>query len=329
MSITVDDVKLYDRQIRLWGMEAQERMQRSKILIVGVTGLTNETLKNIVLAGVGHITVLDDAVVREVDLGCQFLLRKSDIGKNIAESILPRLKMLNPRVDIHSDKESVSKKSVEYFQKFDIVCMINSTPNLLLKVNDICHKNGILFWCSSTMGMQSYIFSDLHKHTFTQEVKKTGSLGMSVEKVERTIEYYPLKGVLEMKFGMPLLQGRSGRKWSKSANPLFFALNIIWSFWLIHNRYPNVEKDRADLNRHRLEYLKKAEVDPIFVTEEYVLSLTKRQGIELSPVCAIVGGFLGQEILKVLARKEVPFNNFFCHDAHQATAQLMKISPTA
>ncbi|KAJ2993139.1 hypothetical protein HDV02_002617 [Globomyces sp. JEL0801] len=94
MSITVDDVKLYDRQIRLWGMEAQ----------VGVTGLTNETLKNIVLAGVGHITVLDDAVVREVDLGCQFLLRKSDIGKNIAESILPRLKMLNPRVDIHSDK---------------------------------------------------------------------------------------------------------------------------------------------------------------------------------------------------------------------------------
>lgn len=35
---------------------------------------------------------------------------------------------------------------------------------------------------------------------------------------------------------------------------------------------------------------------------------------EFSPVCAIIGGFLGQDILKALQGKEAPFANFFTFD---------------
>jgi ubiquitin-like 1-activating enzyme E1 A len=35
---------------------------------------------------------------------------------------------------------------------------------------------------------------------------------------------------------------------------------------------------------------------------------------ELSPVCAVVGGMLAQDILKALAAREPPIANFFAFD---------------
>lgn len=41
----------YDRQIRLWGKNAQNRMSKAKVLVFGMRGLSVEICKNIVLAG--------------------------------------------------------------------------------------------------------------------------------------------------------------------------------------------------------------------------------------------------------------------------------------
>eukprot|EP00537_Pseudo-nitzschia_pungens_P015908 CAMPEP_0172410040 /NCGR_PEP_ID=MMETSP1061-20121228/76677_1 /TAXON_ID=37318 /ORGANISM="Pseudo-nitzschia pungens, Strain cf. pungens" /LENGTH=471 /DNA_ID=CAMNT_0013146209 /DNA_START=129 /DNA_END=1544 /DNA_ORIENTATION=- len=43
---------VYDRQIRLWGAEAQKKMQNSRVLYVHVTGGSAEVLKNLCLAGI-------------------------------------------------------------------------------------------------------------------------------------------------------------------------------------------------------------------------------------------------------------------------------------
>lgn len=82
-AITQDEVALYDRQIRLWGLEAQQRMRNSTILIAGITGLANETIKNLVLAGVGAVTLMDHHVVSDLDLGAQFFLTKEKLGQNV------------------------------------------------------------------------------------------------------------------------------------------------------------------------------------------------------------------------------------------------------
>jgi hypothetical protein len=47
---------------------------------------------------------------------------------------------------------------------------------------------------------------------------------------------------------------------------------------------------------------------------------------ELTACSAISGGFISQEIFKVLARKQVPFNNYFFHDAWTASGVIMKVS---
>ena len=45
--------------------------------------LSNEVCKNIALAGIGSITLLDDGIVEEQDLGAQFFLNENHIGKNV------------------------------------------------------------------------------------------------------------------------------------------------------------------------------------------------------------------------------------------------------
>jgi hypothetical protein len=71
--------------------------------------------------------------------------------------------------------------------------------------------------------------------------------------------------------------------------------------------------------------LKQAELDPKVLADDYLINLARVKGCELSTSCAIVGGFWAQEIFKVLAKKEVPFKNFFCHDAWNATATIMNV----
>jgi ubiquitin-like 1-activating enzyme E1 A len=53
--------------------------------------------------------------------------------------------------------------------------------------------------------------------------------------------------------------------------------------------------------------------------------LLKSFGSELSPVCAIVGGLIGQEIIKILSVKGEPLTNFFIYDGMESIGILEKI----
>lgn len=46
--------------------------------------IANEIAKNLVLSGIGSLTVQDDQLVEEEDLGAQFLVSNEDIGKNVS-----------------------------------------------------------------------------------------------------------------------------------------------------------------------------------------------------------------------------------------------------
>ena len=45
--------------------------------------LANEIAKNLVLAGIGSLTVLDSSIVTDDDLGAQFFISEQDIGHNV------------------------------------------------------------------------------------------------------------------------------------------------------------------------------------------------------------------------------------------------------
>jgi len=95
--------KKYDRQLRLWAASGQTALENSHILLInsgpGVVGI--ETLKNLVLPGIGQFTILDSAIVQDEDLGVNFFLDEDSLGKSRAEQTCKLLQELNPDVEGH------------------------------------------------------------------------------------------------------------------------------------------------------------------------------------------------------------------------------------
>ena len=61
-------------------------MRSSTILLLTLRALSQETIKNLVLAGVGRLIVMDDKEVSEEDLGAGLLFREEegDVGKLVS-----------------------------------------------------------------------------------------------------------------------------------------------------------------------------------------------------------------------------------------------------
>lgn len=105
--------KKYDRQLRLWAASGQAALENAHVLLLnngpGVVGI--ETLKNLVLPGVGNITIVDERVVCEEDLGVNFFLIEESLGKSRAKASLQYLLELNPDVNGYAVQEV---RDVEY-----------------------------------------------------------------------------------------------------------------------------------------------------------------------------------------------------------------------
>lgn len=59
-------------------------MRRSHILFVNLYGVATEAIKNVVLAGVGKVTILDAGVVEPADLSAGFFVREEDVGLDVS-----------------------------------------------------------------------------------------------------------------------------------------------------------------------------------------------------------------------------------------------------
>jgi len=58
-------------------------MRDAHILVITIKALSNEVSKNLVLAGIGSLTVLDPGIVTEEDLGAQFFITGESVGLNV------------------------------------------------------------------------------------------------------------------------------------------------------------------------------------------------------------------------------------------------------
>ena len=72
----------YDRQLRLWAPSGQAALENAHVLILGASALAAQCAKNLVLPGVGAITIADARVVSDADAGANFFLAESSIGKH-------------------------------------------------------------------------------------------------------------------------------------------------------------------------------------------------------------------------------------------------------
>ncbi len=113
----MDDHKLlrYSRHILLepFGLEAQARLDRASVLVVGAGGLGAAALMYLASAGVGRIIVADGDVVDLTNLQRQVIHREATIGINKAQSAKAAMEQINSTIAIEVIAERLDQAMLD------------------------------------------------------------------------------------------------------------------------------------------------------------------------------------------------------------------------
>lgn len=129
----------YSRQIILpeVGELGQQKLQNARVLVIGAGGLGCPVLQNLVMAGVGHIGIVDGDVVDESNLHRQSLYTISDVGKSKVVVAKRVLQALNPEVDIVVFPEFFDSNTVAMVEKYQIIVDCTDAIGVRYLINDV------------------------------------------------------------------------------------------------------------------------------------------------------------------------------------------------
>lgn len=323
--LSEDEIALYDRQIRLWGMAAQANMRSAKVLLINVGSIGTEITKNIVLSGIGHLCIMDNHIVTEEDLGSQFFLSREDVGKARIDATKERIVDLNPRVELTFKKDDISVADKSLFKEFDLVIGTELSSADTKKLNSFTRELNIPLYITGSNGMFAYIFVDLIE--FSAEDEKIQSMKpTTIGKISANRE---IIGV----------QTRVDEEDSKKIYETIITKNMYISFEeLLENASLEGKLTKRQMKRVSnvlpltLTLLSEGQIDEkVFsnavvktceqlripsdnISKEYLEQFINQQGIEFSPVAAIVGGAVAQDVINILGKRQSPLNNFIVFD---------------
>ncbi|ATY67110.1 SUMO activating enzyme [Cordyceps militaris] len=352
--ISADEIALYDRQIRLWGMAAQAKIQNASVLLITMRALANEVAKNLVLAGVGSVTILDSATVTDADLGAQFFQSdgggESHVGRNRAEAAAPALRRLNPRVQVHVDAEGVKTKGPSYFSRFDVVVATDLDPDAFNLINTATRLHGKAFYAAGTHGLFGFLFCDLIEHDFVieraagnvpthapQQETRTRSIlrvqtrsegGRTVESVSKR-ELYSTWFLASDIATLPAEYTASKRR-LRAVTPALSCLRALWEF--VQRRpagagLPATHDDLKLFTQLATQKHKALHLPPETLRPEFLRAFLQNLGAEVAPVAAILGGQLAQDVINVLGQTQQPIQNTVIFDGNTMEGLVYALHP--
>ncbi|XP_038628682.1 NEDD8-activating enzyme E1 regulatory subunit [Tachyglossus aculeatus] len=157
----------YDRQLRLWGDHGQEALESAHVCLINATATGTEILKNLILPGIGSYTIIDGNQVSGEDVGNNFFLQRSSIGKNRAQAVMELLQELNSDVSGNFVEESPEKlldSNSAFFCSFNIVVATQLSESTLLHLAEILWNACIPFLVCRTYGLIGYMRIVIKEH---------------------------------------------------------------------------------------------------------------------------------------------------------------------
>jgi molybdopterin/thiamine biosynthesis adenylyltransferase/rhodanese-related sulfurtransferase len=143
--MTGEQIQRYSRHFLLSqvGEKGQQKLLRSKILLIGAGGLGSPTALYLAAAGVGTLGVMDGDVVDVSNLQRQILHTTADIGKPKVESATRTIKALNPDVNVIALPTRITVDNVmSIIKDYDLVVDGSDNFETRYLVNDACYLGG-------------------------------------------------------------------------------------------------------------------------------------------------------------------------------------------
>ena len=115
MSLNAEERAIYEWQMWVPGVgeEGQLKLKNARVLVSRVGGLGGLVALELAAAGVGKLVLAHGGVLQPSDLNRQLLQTHDHLGKPRIDSIVRRLKDLNPRCDIIGVPENVSEANAD------------------------------------------------------------------------------------------------------------------------------------------------------------------------------------------------------------------------
>ncbi|MCX6297316.1 MAG: molybdopterin-synthase adenylyltransferase MoeB [Bacteroidetes bacterium] len=135
------EISRYQRHLQLSeiGMEGQEKIKTSSVLVIGAGGLGCPVLQYLTALGVGTIGIVDHDIISESNLQRQVLYYQTDINKSKVDTAVERLGKQNPNVKfIKFIDQLTNKNALDILKDYDIV--VDGTDNFATRylINDAC-----------------------------------------------------------------------------------------------------------------------------------------------------------------------------------------------
>lgn len=150
----------YDRQLRIWGEQGQTALEKASICLLNCGPTGSETLKNLVLGGVGSITVIDGSKVELGDLGNNFMVDESCVGQSKAKCVCTFLQELNDAVKakfIEEYPEALIDSNPSFFSQFTLVVATQLAEDSMVKLDKICREANVLLIFARSYGLTGFV----------------------------------------------------------------------------------------------------------------------------------------------------------------------------
>uniref|UniRef100_A0A7S4MC74 THIF-type NAD/FAD binding fold domain-containing protein n=2 Tax=Odontella aurita TaxID=265563 RepID=A0A7S4MC74_9STRA len=247
-------------------------------------------------------------------------LRKKAKVVTVARAMQEHVHELNPLLDECEVNETlVEDVPDEYFAKFDLVIASCLGISQATRIASATTSAGGKFYLVDTFGLNGCAMVDLGKdHEFRRE---QGKKLLSVEKLPN---YVSLKEMMSMK-----LSEATGR-WDKVPPKIWAIYRAFLAYEGETGHFP-ASKRSDDFVEKTKKWLESSGSDKVgsdyLGADDDLKLLSTLASAEVSPVCAVLGGVLGNEAIKILSGKGEPANNLLMFDGSDGSYRSFLLKP--
>ncbi|KIP05877.1 hypothetical protein PHLGIDRAFT_482064 [Phlebiopsis gigantea 11061_1 CR5-6] len=171
----------YDRQLRLWAASGQAALEAARILVTSGSATSTSVLKNLVLPGIGHFTILDASTTAPADAGNNFFLNAdASIGKPRAAEAVPLLRELNDSVDGVADVRDLAAlldtpEGRQFVAGFSLVIAHNLPKTTVEKLADLLWQDPLYppLMVVRSAGFLADFYIQFHEHCVIESHSET------------------------------------------------------------------------------------------------------------------------------------------------------------
>ena len=144
-SVNVDQQARYSRHILLPGIgePGQQRLLRSRALIVGLGGLGSPAAMYLAASGVGELVLSDYDYVELSNLQRQIIHTSADVGRDKVDSARDFIARLNPEVSVETLAHALDDEDLEdEVRRADVVVDACDNFETRFQLNEVCWRTG-------------------------------------------------------------------------------------------------------------------------------------------------------------------------------------------